>query len=159
MGSFGRKLQRRDGRGGKELRVFELHSTDTLEELEASTREAAPKVLADKNPFYATVSGYDHDPRELWQVPEVVALFERVIASGMIGLLGDNRELGDKSAIGGFIDYRGAFLLARGAVIASDVPEQGGRAWLTPEMQKEMIAVLETANEKVDQLLGKGGDA
>lgn len=154
--SFGRKLRRQAGHGGgKELRLFELHSSDTLQELEESTRKAAPAVLADGVPFYASVSGYDNDPRELWEVPAVKELFERVIASGMIGLLGDNESIGQPGGVAGFIDSLGAFLLARGAVLPG-LGGPGGGSFLTPDTMKEYRLVLATANEKVDQLVAEG---
>jgi hypothetical protein len=44
-------------------------------------------VSQNKNGFILTISGYDDDPRELWQIPEAIKLCERLVATGLIGVL------------------------------------------------------------------------
>lgn len=44
--------------------------------------------------LYATIGGYDFDARELWQIPEVSVLCQRVIKVGLASLLEPN--IGDQ---------------------------------------------------------------
>lgn len=46
-----------------------------------------PCVANENVPFTLFVSGYDDDPRELWEIPEVVDFFHRCIDAGVISLL------------------------------------------------------------------------
>lgn len=40
-----------------------------------------------KTGFVLTVSGWDDDPRDVWQIPECVDLFKRLVELGFISLL------------------------------------------------------------------------
>ncbi len=152
MGSKLKKLKKQLSANDKTLRIYQLDVSTTIEELEASVRKFGADVLATGEPYYALVSGYDDDPRELSQIPEVADLCQRVIDSGFIGLLGDNAEI-DVDKENPFIDMHMCFQLAKGGLISN--PAGGGLAFLTPEMAKEFLRVMDAANTKVDQLLAE----
>ena len=154
MGSRTRAL-RKSNPGGKrkgELRIYEVGVEATTEELENSVRQGGPNVIAEGNPFYITVSGFDDDPRELSEIPEVAALCQRIIDSGFFGLVGDNADLGvDKT--NELVDMHICYHLAKGSLLKTG--GGWGRAFMTPEVAKDFLATTEAANEKVNRLLAE----
>jgi hypothetical protein len=48
-------------------------------------------------PLLCSIDGFLHDQRELWQIPEVIALSERVIESGLV----PNQAKAEREAQGG----------------------------------------------------------
>lgn len=72
------------------VEIVALNVGSTTEDLRSYVRTHGRRLRTAAT--YATVNGYDNDPRELWQIPEVVALCERVIESGLISLFHSNLE-------------------------------------------------------------------
>jgi len=73
-------------------RVHTLHSSNTLEDLVETVRRLGPDILETGVPMYVLVGGYDHDARELGDIPEVRQLCQRVMDSGLASLLHLNIE-------------------------------------------------------------------
>ena len=151
MGKLSRKLKRKAGLkpAKAELQVYELDASATVEELEEAVRQLGPSVLESGNPFYVSVRGFDQDPRELWEIPEVSELCKRMIESGFFGLMGDNEELGTQ----GFMDARMCHALARGTM-QSDTAGHGV-VHRSSEIARDMLETFEAANKKVDALLAE----
>jgi hypothetical protein len=60
------------------------------------------KIARDSNrPFYLAIDGYDSDPREIWQIPEAVALCKRMAQHGMMSSL-DPGKLPETRKLPGF---------------------------------------------------------
>lgn len=65
-----------------------LDVRSTIEDLHAYMRRYGREVLAERYaPIRVTVNGFNDDPRELWEIPQVVELCQRVIDSGLLSLL------------------------------------------------------------------------
>ena len=80
---------------------------------EKDLSEMAIKLTAFVNDegFYLTISGYDDDSRELWEIPEAIELCKRIISSGLIVVLKGSsqvKELGARD-FGGLPAPLGAF--------------------------------------------------
>jgi hypothetical protein len=149
---FGRKLKRRTAVATEiadsDLRMYEVGTDATIEELEQSVRGLGPEVVRTQKPFFVVVRGYDDDPRELNVIPEVAELMQRLIDSGFIGLLGDNADLGAGNS-NPLIDAKMCFLLSKGLVVRA--PE-GNVLQFTPAILEEFEKTLRVANEKVNLL-------
>lgn len=77
---------------GSVLRLFGFHVELSSADLEDEVRLNHPRVVRDGAPMYCSVSGYDYDPRELWEIPEVVRLCQRIVDSGWLSLLRVNLD-------------------------------------------------------------------
>jgi hypothetical protein len=56
-------------------------------EIEEAMKDMAPVCHATKTGFFICVDGYEEDPRELWEIPEVATFFQRLVSSGFISFL------------------------------------------------------------------------
>jgi len=73
-----------------DLKIIALETHQTDEELQDMTYKLRQALLAEgpePEGFFMTISGYDDDPRELWEIPEAVDLCQRVVKTGLIALL------------------------------------------------------------------------
>ena len=95
-------------------------------------------------PVWVSCFGYDDDPRELWEVPEVVTLFKRMIDMGMLSIMWPN--------VPGAEDYD-PHPLGLGALqlwaIATGQMKKGG---CHPDLQ-EFLRVLKESNKKCEALI------
>lgn len=121
----------------------------TVEVLQGLIRELGPAILDGRHPrLHLTVDGYGDDPRELWEIPEVRQLLERVISTGLIGLLAMNFEERDPLSLG-VVDI---YLFARGRAA------EGGFLELdVGELRFIVEELLPAAYRTVEQVLGRGG--
>lgn len=54
--------------------------------------------------FLLFITGYDDDPRELWDIPECIELIDRLVAHGILAVLDFNIGAGSQPlALGGFV--------------------------------------------------------
>jgi hypothetical protein len=54
-------------------------------DIESDLEDALRKLeLTNMGDFYAIIAGYDNDPRELGDIPEVVALCQRMVEAGLL---------------------------------------------------------------------------
>lgn len=129
----------------KTLFVIDLLPTHTRVDLDRFVRDLGPQVISGRiAPALLTINGYNHDPRELWQIPEVRALCQRVEASGLISLLHLNLDDRLEMVLGAWDVYA----LARGLV-------RSYRVELTPEHLTDFKRVLGESNRVVDRMLEK----
>jgi hypothetical protein len=132
-----------------------LTTSYTLNELSDLIAEWGPKLrTAAGGAAYLSIGGYDNDPRELHQIPEVRALCGRVVDSGFIALVGDAADIGDEQHY--LIDRRMCWLISRDAILPG--PDgRGGRAHISPAMHDEYDRTIEIAQAKVTRILGAEG--
>lgn len=64
---------------------FTTDMTDA--ELHECIHKMRPRVTESKTGFLLTISNYDDDPRDLWEIPEAVAFCKRLIDIGMGSML------------------------------------------------------------------------
>lgn len=91
------------------------------------------------------VHGYDEDSRELWEIPEVAVLFQRLVASGFISYLDISPSLSKEEAMKdcpGFGSLE-VWLIARG--------EMKTHLQLTADHLGKFQEELEKSNEIADQ--------
>ena len=63
-------------------------SIDTpLESITAMYSSLYEQLVKSESGFFLSIAGFDDDPRELWQIPEVVEFFKNLIEIGFITLL------------------------------------------------------------------------
>lgn len=163
MGKFGRKFRRQEEakhgrlvRGPGGLNIYEVKAETDLAELEQAVVRLAPVVTSGGAVFLA-VGGYDEDPRDIAEIPEVAEVLQRVIDSGLIALLGSNDQFDVPARQVPFIDRTRCYLLAKGGML----PVAGGGAlgYGTPAIAEELQRTMEDAKRKVALLLerSKGG--
>ena len=64
-----------------------LATTISPDEIDDHIRNIYPFITHRKEKVCLSIEGFNEDARELWEIPEVVSLFERLVASGFISLL------------------------------------------------------------------------
>ncbi len=64
-----------------------VHIKMTDEEIKDAVRNLQPVCLEKQQGFCLTISGFDDDPRELYEIPEVVAFAERLVKYGFMSCL------------------------------------------------------------------------
>lgn len=69
------------------LMVTNLSVQMTDSEIEEAMKDMAPVCQSTQNGFFVCIDGYEEDPRELWQIPEVKIFFQKLISSGFIAFL------------------------------------------------------------------------
>jgi hypothetical protein len=57
------------------------------DELKECIHKVQPRCVSTGRGCLITVNGYDRDPRELWQIPEVKAFFNRLIDFGFLSVM------------------------------------------------------------------------
>lgn len=75
------------------------HTDDELKNIIVSLTRL---IRAHGKPFVLFISGYDNDQRELWEIPEVQSLCERLVNSGFISLLETGLPTGAPYALTAF---------------------------------------------------------
>lgn len=100
------------------LHVNRISVRHTIPELQDTIRRFGPDILSRRRaPMHLTVDGYDLDPRELHEIPEVIELYKRVIESGLISLLAVN--LGD-DRVPGLLGSGDIYLAVNGLIQKRD---------------------------------------
>lgn len=126
--------------------VLDLLPTLTTAELERIVQNCGDEIVsAKRSPLLLTINGYNDDPRELWEIPEVRALCQRVESSGLIGLLHVN--IGERLEL--LIGAWDIYAFARGLV-------RSKRVVVTPDHLADFQRVLDESNRVVDRILEKG---
>lgn len=62
-----------------------VHFSD--DQIKGIIQKAIPICSENKCGFCLTISGYDDDPRDLWNIPEVVSFMKRLVDIGFISIL------------------------------------------------------------------------
>lgn len=130
------------------LKLVRLQVRSNEADLRAWMRGHGPEVQKDGVPYYCTVDGFDADPRELWQIPSVIALCERAVATGMISLLAVNLDPRNPMLWGAWDVYATANRLITPSALA------GGGYLPTPRTLKAFWDTLLVANDAAARVLG-----
>lgn len=103
-------------------------------------------VIRRNRPFFCTITGYENDHRELWEIPEVVSLCQRIISSGLLGLLEVNVGPGRQPMLWGAMD-----------VLACASGWYVGRVLdLSPDRTTALCEVILAANQTCNRVLAGG---
>lgn len=127
------------------MHVCDLSAKLTTSDLRDLVLEHGKFVVTNNAPLFATVSGYDKDSRELWEIPEVARLCQRVIESGVVSLLAPN--MGD-DRMPGLLGAWDVWAIATGKFV-------DGISELTPAVVSEFVAMLSEANKSADVLIAQ----
>lgn len=75
----------------------------TNDEILDCLQKMSPIVKETQDGFFICVSGYDNDKRELWQIPEVLQFFQRIIKMGFMSLMEISSSIKDICRLDGKI--------------------------------------------------------
>jgi len=70
-----------------DIMVLALEPKMSDEEIKDNIRMMLPICISRKAGFCLTISGFDSDKRELWQIPEAIAFMKRLVDFGLIACL------------------------------------------------------------------------
>ena len=119
----------------------------------AELRAAIKRVL----PFYdaaegvaITISGYESDARELWDIPEVCAFARSLVAEGFLGVM----KVPSSAAPGATTEYSalnglGVFLMSRGIALNNTV--------ITAAVMEEYCEAIRAANALISARYASDG--
>ena len=129
-----------------------LSLRDTNEELVEMMRQMRAARQAGVDAVICCVSGFENDPRELWQIPEVRAFFRRLVTHGFISWLdvfaGMNPDPNTPEVLRMGFGACEVWLISEGVDIgAADIT-------LTATVLEDLKAVLHIANEVSDAMIG-----
>ncbi len=133
-----------------DLHVLALTVDMPDDEIKGVIAQILPRVMKAKFGAVLTVSGYDDDPRELYQIPECVDFFRRISDLGLIGILEVSSSLDGISRFPGPAPGLGAFEIWA-----------FGNHKITPNVEFdqtvmfEFFAALEKANQACKVILGE----
>jgi hypothetical protein len=98
--------------------------------------------------FLFTVAGYNNDPRELWEIPEVIAFFKRLIDIGFLSVLEPVAQIADPG--GPAFGALEVWMVATGQINEKKDHE------ITREMVGQLFTdVLYPSNMKLNKLLSE----
>lgn len=69
------------------LMIMNLHVNLSDAEIEEAMKDMAPVCQTTQTGFFVCVDGYEHDQRELWEIPEVKSFFQKLVKCGFISFL------------------------------------------------------------------------
>ena len=135
--------------------INQIDHRATLDDLRATILGLGPRVLqGELPPIHVTISGYDNDTRELWEIPEAVALCKRIIDSGLIAIMAVNFGKDRIERVWGSIDV---WFVATRRMKAGRSTSRGKVARSSPitraDVEHFFCTVLAGANRKVDAML------
>ena len=70
-----------------DLMCMSLAADMSDDEIKECVQQMLPVCVARGQGFCLTISGYDEDPRDLWQIPEAVSFMQRLVKFGLITAL------------------------------------------------------------------------
>jgi len=74
-----------------DIKIIAVEANQTNEELQDMACKLS-KVVDDEG-FFLTISGYDDDPRELWEIPEAIDLCQRIVKTGLVCVLETSSQI------------------------------------------------------------------
>jgi len=130
-----------------DLNFCSLSIDMTDDELKECIHKMHPRCIETGKGFYLTINGYDHDPREIWEIPEVVPFFQKLIDIGFVGLL--EACTADDKAMSGFGVLEVLFV-ANGNMLKNK-----GNYSIGKEEIKLAIKMYDDANPKISGILSE----
>lgn len=67
-----------------DIMILALEPKMTDNEIKDAIQQMMPICLSKKSGFCLSISGFDSDKRELWQIPEAIAFMKRLVDFGLI---------------------------------------------------------------------------
>lgn len=67
--------------------IVQLNAVESKDELVQMMVELYPKAIEANQGFHLTIGGYDDDPRELYEIPEVIEFFKLLVEIGFLSTL------------------------------------------------------------------------
>lgn len=122
--------------------LVDIHPATTNDDFQAWMLRYRPL-----GPLYATIGGYDLDARDLWQIPEVSVLCQRVIKVGLVSLLEPN--IGDQR-IPQLLGSADIFALAHR--LHRDAPGVGATFDLPPSVLRQYHDAMRKARVKAARI-------
>lgn len=120
----------------------------TDEELKECIHRMYPLCQSEAKGFTLTISGYDDDPRELWEIPEAVKFCQKLLDIGFPAVLDIGSRHDDLPGHPGFGLIEIWF-------VASGRIKKKGDVIVTPEDYKTAMKMMIAANEKVAKILAE----
>lgn len=120
--------------------VIELFVDMTDDDIREIIRNSLPVATAKQQGFCLMIGGYDDDKRELWDIPEAVSLFKRLVSLGFISCLEVSTKIEILARVSGLPGF-GAF-----EVWASSIGKMGFSESFSQEEMKEFLAALDRSN-------------
>lgn len=124
-----------------ELLIIAIDINHTSEQLIDLMRGAKSVVLASGEGAVLTISGFDSDPRELFEIPEVVALCRDLVSIGFISVLKVSTLLERDEIVGRFYGALEVWAIATGKMTSLDLE-------ITRPMIDQLKAELALSNER-----------
>jgi len=136
-----------------DLKVIALEVRQTNEDLQDMAHKLYPTMKNDEEGFFLTISGYDDDPRELWQIPETIDLCQRIVKTGLVALLNTSSQIKDLMPERfQEIDGPGPGLGAFEVWIFGEGKMQPGGAVFGLDTMKDFYNMLDGANDTLNKL-------
>lgn len=117
----------------------------TNDQLKAAMHKMWPRVDQAGHGFLLTVSGFAEDPRELWEIPECIDLFKRLVDIGFISLLEPCAQIA--------MPGTPAFGALEVWMVATGKITKKAKYPITQELVMELFEVLATTNVKLNEVL------
>ena len=124
-----------------DLLVINLGVDTPIDEIKGMFADLWKQVKISKKGFVLTTAGFDDDPRELYEIPEVIEFYKKLIEIGFLSLLVPDMLDTPKDEIVGF----GAFEIW---MIANEIKELDNE-----DYKNKFFPVLMRSNEIFDQQL------
>lgn len=118
----------------------------TDDELRECIHKMHPRCTESKQGFLLTISGFDYDPRELWEIPEAVKFCQRLIDIGFVALLDMCAATSAAKAGFGLLEV---LFTAEGSI------RTNGRYEIGREDVQRGVKMYEEANVKVAEILAQ----
>lgn len=123
--------------------IYQIEKDLTDAEFIEVIRKFWPIVSTKNRGVYSSIFGYDEDPRELWQIPEVKILCERLVNLGFISILEPTTLFTEEKGFDAFFGALEIWALSKGLFTFQ------GDLEMTPELFNEFKVVLSQSNMKV----------
>jgi len=136
--------------------VFVIHipKAVTDKQIDEVTKKIIPVVIAQQEGVYCAISGYDSDERELYQIPEVTTLCQRLVDRGFISILATSTlmEKEEKPWARGFFGAMEIWAIANGHLT------HAGDLTIEPTIFQRFLDSLTLANATARKLEPRARD-
>jgi hypothetical protein len=160
VSSRNNRLNRGKGRPGRRaaLHVFEISPRDSNEDILNQMRRARDQRGGSRGDRVVTtccVAGFDHDPRELGEIPEARALCRRAVQLGLISWLDVSTVIPElcHPALAGLRAGAGLGAFELWA-ISEGLVRGAGKHAVTKETLERFRDDLKAANRRADEAIG-----
>jgi len=119
----------------------------TDDEIKECIHRMHPRAVKSGQGFLLTISGYDRDPRDLWEIPNDITFFNKLIDIGFLSVLAINAQAVMPGTPG--FGAMEVWMIATGKITRrAKVP-------ITPEDFKTVLRLVEESNVKCAEILNQ----